>query len=164
MLIGRIGRTLLIACALVGTIAAVACSSTVDLKQNVQVVDVSSGWFDAGVVDGKNKLVPSLTFKLRRPAGVDLSSVSLNLVFKKVDGTEHDDVYVQRVAFHDNGDTDPIPVRSQTGYTGDPPQSRADMLKHKDFIDMEVEVFARQSSSQWVPLHKVRIERQLLTH
>ena len=161
MLIGRIGRTILIACALV---AATACSSTVDLKQNVQVVDVATGWFDAGVVDGKNKLVPSLTFKLRRPAGVDLSSVSLNLVFKKLDGTEHDDVYVQRVTFNDNGETDPIPVRSQTGYTGDPPQSRADMLKHKDFIDMEVEVFARQSSSQWVPLHKVRIERNLLTH
>ena len=164
MWIGRIGRTLLIACALVAAIGAIACSSAVDLKQNVQVVDVATGWFDAGVVDGKNKLVPSLTFKLRRPAGVDLSSVSLNLVFKKVDGTEHDDVYVQRVTFNDNGETNPIPVRSQTGYTGDPPQSRADMLKHKDFIDMEVEVFARQSSSQWVPLHKVRIERNLLTH
>ena len=160
MWIGRTGRTFLIACALIVTSA---CSPSVDLKQNVEVTDVSTGWFDAGVVDGKNKLVPSLTFKLRRPPNVNLSSVSLNLVFKKVDGTEHDDVYVQRVAFKDNGESDPIPVRSQTGYTGDPPQSRADMLKHKDFIDMEVEVFARQSSAQWVPLHKVRISRQLLT-
>ena len=159
MWIGRPRRTILTACALV---IATACTTSVDLKQNVSVTDVSTGWFDAGVVDGKNKLVPSVTFKLRRPQSVNLSSVSLNLVFKKVDGTEHDDVFVQRVNFNENGETNPIPVRSQTGYTGDPPQSRADMLKHKDFIDMEVEVFARQSSA-WVPLHKVRISRLLLT-
>ena len=160
MWIGRPSRTILAACA---CFLAAACSPQVDLKQHVSVTDVSSGWFDAGVVDGKNKLVPSVTFKLRRSADVSLSTVSLNLVFKKVDGTEHDDVFVQRVAFKDNGETDPIIVRSQTGYTGDPPQSRADMLKHKDFIDMEVEIFARQSS-RWVALHKVVISRQLLTN
>ena len=160
MWIGRSSRTILTACV---ALVAAACSAPIDLKQHVTVTDVSSGWFDAGVVDGKNKLVPSVTFKLRRPADVSLSSVSLNIVFKKVDGTEHDDVFVQRVAFNANGETEFIPVRSQTGYTGDPPQSRADMLKHKDFIDMEVEIFARQSSA-WVALHKVRISRQLLTH
>ena len=159
MWIGRCRRAGLAACAL---LIAAACSSKVDIKQHVQVTDVSTGWFDAGVVEGKNKLVPSLTFKLRRSGNVDIPALPLNLVFKKVDGTEHDDVFVQRVAFKDNGETDPINVRSETGYTADPPQSRADMLKHKDFIDMEVEVFARHNS-QWVPLHKVRISRQLLT-
>ncbi len=156
---GRFGCTVLTACVL---LLAAGCAKPVDLKQHLQVTDVSTGWYDAGVVDGKNKLVPSVSFKLRRPADVKLASVSLNLVFKKVDGTEHDDVFVQRVTFNDNGESDLIPVRSQTGYTGDPPQSRADMLKHKDFIDMEVEIFARQSA-QWVSLHKVRISRQLLT-
>ena len=159
MWIGRSSRTILAAYV---ALAASACSPAVDLKQHVKVVDATSGWFDAGVVDGKNKLVPSVTFKLRRPADVRLSSVSLNIVFKKVDGTEHDDVFVQRVAFNGNGETDPIPVRSQTGYTGDPPQSRADMLKHKDFVDMEVEIFARQSA-EWVKLDKVPISRLLLT-
>ena len=160
MWIGRPSRTILAACALL----AAACTTAVDLKQTVQVTDVATGWYDAGVVDGKNKLVPSVTFKLRRPATVDLSTVSMNLVFKKDDGTEHDDVFVQRVTFKDGGDTDPITVRSQTGYTGEPPQSRADMLKNSNFRDMEVEIFARQSSAQWVPLHKVRITRQLLTN
>lgn len=159
MWIGRPSRTILAVCAL--TLA--ACSPPVDIKQNVQVIDVSSGWYDAGVVDGKNKLVPSVTFRLRRPAGVNLSSVALNLMFKAVDGREHDDVYVQRVNFKDSGETDPITVRSQTGYTGDPPQSRADMLKHTSFIDMDVEIFGRQTSSQWVSLHKVRVSRLLLT-
>lgn len=160
MWIGRPSRAILAACVL--TLAA-ACTPAVDVQQTVQVTDVSSGWYDAGVVDGKNKLVPSATFRLRRPPDVKLSSVSLNLVFKAADGREHDDVFVQRVNFKDNGETDPITVRSQTGYTGDPPQSRADMLKHKDFVDMDVEIFARQSSASWVSLHKLRVARQLLT-
>ena len=154
----RSSRAIFAACAL---LAAAACSSQADLTK-VQVTDVSTGWYDAGVVDGKNKLVPSVTFKLRRPPDVNLSSVSLNLVFKKDTGDEHDDVFVQRVTFNETGETDPITVRSQTGYTGDPPQSRADMLKHSSFRDMDVEIFARQSSA-WVSLHKVRIARQLLT-
>jgi hypothetical protein len=160
MWIGRSNRTILAACAF---LLAASCSSNVDLKQHVQVTDVSTGWYDAGVVDGKNKLVPSLTFKLRRPPDVKVPAVSLNLVFKAADGREHDDVFVQRVTFNDNGETDPITVRSQTGYTGDPPQSRAEMLKNAHFVDMDVEIFARQTSAQWIPLHKVRLSRQLLT-
>jgi hypothetical protein len=75
-----------------------ACSKPVDLKQTVQVTDVSSGWFDFGIQNGKNKLVPSVTFKLRKNADVNLSSISLNLTFIFIDSQEHaDDVYVQSV-------------------------------------------------------------------
>lgn len=141
-----------------------ACSSNVDLKQALQVTDVSTGWFDAGIVNGKNKLVPSVTFKLRKASDVSISTASLNVVFKKDTGEEHDDVFVQRVDFGDASETTPITVRATTGYTGDPPQSRADMLKNSQFRDMDVEIFVRKSSSQWVPLHTVRVTRQLLTH
>ncbi len=51
----------------------------------------------------------------------------------------------------------------QWGYTGDPPQTRAEMLKNSQFQDMEVRIFAKQSSSQWVELQRVPITRQLLT-
>ncbi|MBA3298232.1 MAG: hypothetical protein H0U19_15000, partial [Acidobacteria bacterium] len=139
-----------------------ACGKPVDLKQALQVTDVTSGWFDAGIVDGKNKLVPTVTFKLRKAEGVPLSSASLNLVFKTSDtGEENNDEFVQRVEFSGN-ETAPIIVRSKSGYTGEPPQSRADMLKNSQFRDMDVEIFARQTS-QWVSLHKTRIDRQLLT-
>jgi hypothetical protein len=141
-----------------------ACSKPVDLKQSVQAVDVSSGWFDAGIQEGKNKLVPSVTFRLKKNADADLSSLSLNLVFTAEGDTEHfDDVFVQRVPFNGN-ETEPITVRSKFGYTGDPPQSRADMLKNSEFRDMNVQIFAKQSSSQWVELHRLKIPRLLLTH
>ena len=36
----------------------VSCSPPVDLSKGLQVQVVSTGWLDAGIVDGKNKLVP----------------------------------------------------------------------------------------------------------
>jgi len=145
------------------TAFASACGKPVDLKQSLQVTDVSSGWFDAGIQAGKNKLVPSVTFKLKKNADVDLSSVSLNVAFMFAGSSEHaDDVYVQSVPFEGTA-TKPVVVRTQWGYTGDPPQTRAEMLKHSQFRDMEASIFAKQSSSQWVELQRVPIARQLLT-
>ena len=144
--------------------AGTGCTKPVDLKQAVQVVDPAGGWFDAGVQSGKNKLVPSVTFKLKKSAAdVNLSSLSLNLTFIFVDTQEHaDDVFVQNVPF-DGPETAPIVVRSQWGFTGEPPQTRAEMLKNSHFRDMEVQIFAKQSSAQWVELQRVKIARQLLT-
>jgi hypothetical protein len=140
-----------------------ACGPRVQLKQALQVTDVSSGWFDAGIQSGKNKLVPSVTFKLKKNPGVGLSSVSLNLAFTFVGATDHiDDVYVQSVDFQGD-ETKPVTVRTQWGYTGDPPQTRLEMLQNSHFQDMEVQIFGKQSSSQWVELQRVPIARQLLT-
>jgi len=43
---------------------ATACEKPVDLTKAIQVQDVSGGWYDAGMVDGKNKLVPTVTSQL----------------------------------------------------------------------------------------------------
>jgi hypothetical protein len=140
-----------------------ACSEPVDLKQAVEVTDLSSGWFDAGVVNGQNKLVPSVTFKLRKKGDVDMSAIALNMVFKRQgeDGS-YDDVFLQRVAFG-GAETAPITVRATNGYTADPPQTRAEMLKHSMFRDVTVQIFGKQSSSQWVELQRVDVQRQVLT-
>jgi len=127
----------------------------------VEVTDVSSGWFDAGVVNGQNKLVPSVTFKIRKKTDAELSSVSLNLLFKREgEDAPYDEVFLQRVAF--NGE--PVTVRAETGYTADPPQSRADMLQHSVFRDVSVQIFAKQSSAQWVELQRVSVPRRVLTN
>jgi len=157
-----VARTTLFAVGLLSAaLSCAACSKPVDLKQAVQVTDVSSGWFDAGVQNGKNKLVPSVTFKLKKNADVKLTSISLNLTFIFIDTQEHsDDVYVQNVPF-EGPETAPIVVRNTVGFTGEQP--RAEMLQHRLFRDMEVQIFAKQSSSQWVELQRVKIARQLLT-
>jgi hypothetical protein len=157
-----IRRTTIVVLALLATFAS-ACGPKVELKQALQVTDISSGWFDAGIQNGKNKLVPSVTFKLKKNPGVSLSSVSLNLAFTFVGATDHiDDVYVQSVDFQGD-ETKPVTVRTQWGYTGDPPQTRVEMLQNSHFQDMEVQIFGKQSSSQWIDLQRVPIARQLLT-
>jgi len=42
------------------------CSAPVDLTRVLQVSDVSGGYFDAGLVDGRNKIVPSITFRIKK--------------------------------------------------------------------------------------------------
>lgn len=141
-----------------------SCAPNVDLKNALQVTSVSTGWYDAGIVNGRNKLVPSITFRLKNTSDERVSDVSLNIVFRAEGETDDwDDVFVQRVPFGDNRETDSITVRGERGYTGDPPQSRADMLKNSSFKDLTARVFARQSSSQWVELHTMKLERSLLT-
>ena len=150
---------------------AAACSRPVDVKQAITVTDVSGGWYDFGIVDGKNKLVPSLTFKLVKPADVRLRSISLNVHFKKIvdpskpgkDGEEEfDEVFLQTVAFEGN-ETKLLTVRPTTGFTGDAPQTRAEMLQHRLFQDIRARVFAKQSSTTWVELLAHDIPRTILT-
>lgn len=150
-------------CALTAALLFTAsCATPVDVKQALQVTDVSTGWFDAGVVDGQNKLVPSVTFRLRDTSG-QLSQIAANLVFKFVDtGDTFEEIFKQRVDF-EGGQTDLLTFRTQNGYKGEPPQSRADMLKNSHFRDMEAVVLVRAVAAQWVELHRVRLERQLLT-
>lgn len=159
-----LARAMLVAfCPLAAVMLCGACRKPVDLKQVLQVTDVSSGWYDVGLVAGKNKLVPSVTFRLKKPADVDLPSLSLNLVFKPEGDAEGDDVFVQRVEFVDATASAPITVRSPHGFTADPPQTRVEMLKNSQFRDSTVQIFAKQGSSQWVELHRVKIARHLLT-
>ena len=150
-------------CLFVACVSLSACGPRVELKEALQVTDVSTGWFDAGIVDGKNKLVPSISFRLVNTADADLDAVGLNVVFRLADTDEiHEEIFKQRVPFDDK-QTELIIVRSQNGFTGDPPQTRLQMLQHSDFRDMDVVIMARQTSAQWVELHRVRVERTLLT-
>lgn len=154
-------RTSLVCLALVSA----GCGAPADLKQALQVTDITTGWFDAGIVEGRNKIVPSVTFKLKKAPGTDIPWVALNGVVRAVDGQPSDlddDIYVQRVDF--TGDETPaITIQGTTGYTGDPPQSRADLLKNSQFRDIKMKIFAKQSSAQWIELVEAPVVRQLLT-
>ena len=56
----------------------------------------------------------------------------------------------------------PLTIQIKAGFTGDPPQSRADMLKHSQFQDVRVHFFAKHSASQWVEIGTFDIPRQVL--
>jgi hypothetical protein len=169
------GARLFAACAaaIIGAFVTAGCGPEIDLKTALQITDVTAGWHDAGIVEGKNKITPSITFRLRKTTDRSIDPLALNIAFKRLApppagqpasvATEEawDEVYIASVTFKGN-ETDPLTVVSSTGYTGDPPQSRADMLRHSQFRDMRARIFARHGSAQWAELGNYDIPRQLL--
>jgi hypothetical protein len=149
------------------------CSRPADLKQVLQLTDVAGGYHDAGIVDGRNKLVPRISFRLKKSIDDSLRPMSLNVVFKQLPRagvavppgspaeTDFDESYLQSVPF-DGNQTALLTITCKAGYTGDAPQSRADMLKNSQFQDMRVHVFAKHSSTQWVEIATYDIPRQVL--
>jgi hypothetical protein len=165
-------RTL--ASAVLLALAVSGCSRPVDLKRVVQVTGLAGGYHDAGIVDGRNKIVPSVTFRLAKSTNDTIRPLSLNIAFKKLppkgaapsgpgaaSEEDWDEVFLQSVSFEGN-QTAPLTVRATAGYTGDPPQSRADILNNSHFQDVRVHIFAKHSSSQWVEIAQYDIPRQLL--
>jgi hypothetical protein len=164
----RPGGTLLVLGA-VALITASSCTSfAVDIKQALDITETSSGWYDAGIVDAKNKVVPSVTFRVRRKADVNLNSVALNVVFRQAAAQgasteeEWDEVFLQTVAIGEGDQSQPLTVRTQRGYTGDPPQTRLEILKHSMFRDVRAVVFAKHSSTQWIEIGSIDVKRELL--
>lgn len=137
----------------------------VDLTEGLQLEVVSTGWFDAGIVDGKNKLVPALVIKLKNVSDQNLVSLQINAIFRRVTETQEWGTGFITAAGSDGlrpgGTTAPLTIRSHLGYTGTEP--RADMLNNSKFIDAKVDLFAKYGSTQWKKIGEHAISRELLT-
>jgi len=53
---------------LVGLVVFAGCGPKVDLAKGLQVLTVSTGWYDAGLVNGQNKLVSISIWETREQA------------------------------------------------------------------------------------------------
>ena len=147
-------------------LAMLAGCSNVSPVQVLEPLDVTTGWFDAGIMaDGKNKLVPTVSLKLRNKAAEPITGVQIMAVFRRVGEQEmwgeHYGWAVRRDALAPGAATSDIVLRSQLGYTGEQP--RIQILQHNAFIDAKVEVFLKKGSQVWAKLGDFPIERQLLT-
>jgi hypothetical protein len=136
-----------------------------DVKVAVQVTEDTSGWFDAGIVNGQNKLVPTLAFRAKNVADRTISNASFNVVFRVVnDPQELGSAYLAGIDSKGlpSGQTSAeFVARSQLGYTS--PEPRTQMLQHTQFKDVEAEIFAKHGPANWVSLGKFVVKRQLLT-
>jgi hypothetical protein len=146
-------------------LVASGCSDNVDVKQALQVTNVVTGWFDAGVVGGKNKLVPTVAFQVKNVAARPVRYVQLNAVFRVIgDQEELGSMFVKGIGgdgLAPGASSEAYVLRSALGYTGEQP--RHEMLEHGQFRDAKVEIFAKHASEQWVKLGEYTIARQLLT-
>jgi len=146
------------------TLAAGGCAPKVDLTKGLQAVDVSTGWFDAGVVAGQNKLVPSVTFKFKNVSDQTLSTLQANVLFRREGEKEEWGSGFVRIAGSEGlaaGATTPAQtVRSQLGYTGSEP--RQQMLDNKEFVDARVQLYAKYESTQWQLIGEYPVSRRLI--
>ncbi len=159
-------RTRLAACLLVAAlVASGGCGLGVDLEKALTVTDVSSGWYDFGLVGGLNKMVPQVSFRLKNVAPKPLNQVQLIVSFwqdgadgdldsKNIDG-------IGSAAVAPGGTTDTLMVRADNGYTLEQP--RNELFTHSGFKDFTAKVFAKRDG-KIVRLGEFKIDRRILPH
>lgn len=164
----RILKTRAVALALLcaGLASSVGCAQ-VDLATVFTMEELSSGYYDAGVTElGANKLVPSLTFRLKNVSAESINSVDLVVFFW---GTEFEepkelDEIILRAIGSDglapSAATEPIVIRSKQGFALEQ-QARSELFNHRLFRDVTAKVFLKRGG-RLVPFGEYTIERRLL--
>jgi hypothetical protein len=150
---------------LLGIVSSVACGPTVDLTKGLEVLIVNTGWHDFGIVNGHNKLVPTVIFRLKNLSDQKLVTLQVNALFRRVsENSEWGSGFLTVVGsdgLAPGATTPPVIIRSQLGYTGTD-QSRQEMLQNAQFVDAKVELFGKYGSTQWVRLGSYPVTRQIL--
>ena len=148
-----------------------ACSPQIDLRKDVALIDVVTGWYDAGIVKDaegeKNKLVPSIVFRLKDvTADKTIASVQINCVYRPVNEKDKEwgTTWVRAIGpdgLKPGETSGQLVLRGDRGYLG--LQPRLQMLQNTNFVDLFVDVMGKYGPNQWVKLGSYPITRQLLT-
>jgi hypothetical protein len=142
-----------------------SASSSQGIANLITVRDVKTGWFDAGIEHGMNKLVPTAIVTLKNVSAQNVAQVQLNAVIRRVgEKDEWGGAYTRAIGAEGlapGASTAPIVLRSQLGYTGVEPRNV--MLKNSRFVDAHIQLFAKYGGSSWAKLGEYPIARELLT-
>lgn len=139
----------------------------VDVPRDLRVADMTTGWFDAGSDDlAQNKLVPTISFRLDNISEHETGSLRVQGMFHRAGEDEGWGAAFIRATGREGlapgASAGPFALRSERGYTGE--QAGREMLEHRDFVDVTVELFVKHRSAQWVRLNEYQIERHLITN
>ncbi len=141
----------------------VACSEPIDVARAVKVDVATSGWLVAGVVDGKNKIVPSVSLTLKNVSNQTLNALQTNAVFRLVATNAEIGTDFRPVSGSGGlpaaASTEKIRLKAATGYTGTDPAD--ELLNNSRFGDAKVEVFVKAGAGQWTRVGEYPIARQL---
>jgi hypothetical protein len=149
--------------ALLAVVLTTACSPTVDLTTGLRIEGLSTGWRNAGVVDGRNKLVPAVSFTLKNVSDQKLPVLQVNAIFRRVSQDEEWDNRFRTVSgsgLAPGAATGTLTLEAELGYTGTDPHDA--LLRNSHFVDAKVDLFAKYGSAQWTRLGEYPIARQLI--
>ena len=140
-----------------------ACDAPVDVATAVKVNVATSGWRFAGVVDGKNKIVPSVSLTLKNLSGQNINALQTNAVFRLASTNAELGADFRPISGSGGlpaaASTGKITLKSSLGYTGTDPVE--ELLNNSKFGDAKVEVFVKAGSGQWTRVGEYPIARQL---
>jgi len=142
-----------------------ACGPKVDLTSGLVVESISTGWAAAGPVGGQNRIVPSLSFKLKNVSDAKLRTLEVNALFRRgSESREWGSAFMRAAAsggLAPGAETPTMTVMSSLGYTGT--DGDVELLHNSQFVDARVELFAKNGSQQWTRLGEYQVSRRLLT-
>jgi hypothetical protein len=140
--------------------------TTIDVAKVIKVGNVTTGWFDVGVTNGMNKLVPSASFTVSNTGSTALVALQVFSVFRfQGESQELGSALIMlhgQDALGPSATSKPLTVRGNWGFSGQQP--RAQMLAHREFKDAILQIFAKYGAGQFVKLTEMPVKRQLLTH
>jgi hypothetical protein len=152
-------------------LSAVGCGPKVDLRKDLAITDVTSGYFDAGIIKDpegeKNRILPSIAFKLKNiSTGETIDSVQINAVYHAVNEKDKEwgTSWVKGIGsdgLKPGQSTQMLVLRSDRGFTG--LQPRMQLLQNVNFVDVVVDIMCKYRADQYVKLGSYPITRQLLT-
>jgi hypothetical protein len=151
---------------ILAALALASCSKPVDLPKVLEVVEVSTGYFDAGIVDGQTKIVPTIALRLKNRSNEPVDTVQVIAKFNVINDPEElgSAPFVRAIGsdgLASGQTTSLIVMKTNLGYTS--PVPRAMMFTHSQFKDVKVEVFGKYRSQQFQKLGEYTVSRTLLT-
>ncbi len=144
-------------------VAAGACAPAVDLSTALRTQTVVSGWVDDGIVQGKKKIVPTISVSIRNVSTQTLEMLQVNALFRRVGDEDEWGAHFLTVAGREGlppGGMTMVSVKSPQGYTS--ADSGRAMLTNSQFVDARVDLYAKYGSTRWTRVAQYRIARQLL--
>ncbi len=139
------------------------CAPNVDLTSALRIQPVISGWVDDGPVQGKKKIVPTISVSVKNASGRTLQMLQLNALFRRIGDEDEWGTHLLTVAGAEGlpaGGMTTVSLKSPQGYTSTEPTR--DMLANSQFIDGRVDIYAKYGAAGWTHVGQFRIAHQLL--
>ena len=136
-----------------------------DVTAALGISEMTTGWLDVGLDDlGRNGVVRrcAVLYGDEQPDTVSPADAEAGTCAGEVQ--EWGSALVRavgRAGVEPGESIGPFTMQSALGYTGEQP--RDEILQHREFVDVKVELFVKHRAEQWAKLGEFQVERQLLT-
>ena len=140
-----------------------ACGPEVDLAKSVQIVDVQTGYYDMGVINGKTKMVPQAIVHVKNVSDAALPGFQMSASYWVAgDDGMKDEMLVTHAVAKDlapGATSDAIVLRANFGFTLEVP--RAEAFQNSQFRDFTIKIFGKVGG-RIAKLGEVKVDQKIV--